>query len=322
MVVMETSSNLRGVLLAPLKHRAFWGGQAFAVGAVLAATMLRQMMSPLVHDEMPHIPYLTAVLVVAWRSGFGAGITATGLSAVAANWVFVGEYGRFAFEADDLWATGFFVLFGAAMAWLPARLTAALRHEAELAGRLALVNGELQHRMKNVVAVVQSVINQSARTAASAAELKGKVEHRLHAMSRALELLNVAQENVPLCAVVTGVLEPFRTGRAVKISGPDVSISGNIAVHLALLLHELATNAMKYGALSVPDGVAHLVWTHSAGVTRLCWREDGGPPVREPTHAGFGSRLMRAAMPNGAVSVEYRPDGLVCSVEIRDQPAP
>lgn len=307
------------LLRARLKAPAFWAGQAFALGAVLAATMLRQLMSPLVDEEMPHIPYLLAVLVVSWRGGLGAGLTATLLSAVAANWVFVGGYGRFAVETDDLWATAFFVAFGAAMAAMAARLTGATRREAELASRLALVNGELQHRIKNIVALVLSVVAQSARTAASPEELKLKVEARLHAMSHALHLLDAGKEAVSLPTVVADVLRPFEFDGTIKRSGPEVSISGEVAVNLALVIHELATNAVKYGALSAANGLVELVWESTGVQTVLHWRETGGPRVAPPTRSGFGTRLLRATARQGEVHIEYLPSGVVCSVGLESR---
>lgn len=299
-----------------LGARRFWEGQALALGAVLAATMLRHLMSPLVRDEMPHIPFLAAVLAVGLRGGMAAGITATLLGAIAANWVFVGSFGRFAFEADDLWASAFFVLFGLAVTWLAVNLTSALRREAALSARMGLVNGELQHRMKNLVAVVQSIIAQSARSSTSAADLRVKVNDRLHAMSHALRLLSLTSEQVSLIQLVHGVLEPFEAEEQIQLDGPEVSVGSETAIQLALLLHELATNAAKYGALSAAGQVA-LTWKESDELLALVWIESGGPEVREPTRTGFGSRLVRAALPDGVVRLDYRPEGVVCSVEIR-----
>jgi two-component sensor histidine kinase len=266
---------------------------------------------------MPQIPFLAAVLIAALRGGFAAGVTASVAGGVAANWVFIGAFGRFAFEADDLWASTFFVLFGLAVSWMGARLSATIRREADLAARLALVNGELQHRIKNIVAVVQSIVNQSARTATSAPELRAKVEDRLHAMTQALKLLTLGDEAVPLRELVRSVLEPFEMEGSVRWTGPDVSIPGEVALQLALLLHELATNASKYGSLSVPAGSVEVEWGIREDLTQLRWVETGGPVVGEPTRSGFGSRLVRAAVPDGNVRLDYRPEGVVCTVEIR-----
>lgn len=300
-----------------LRSRVFWEGQALAVGTVLAATMLRQLMSPLVNEEMPHIPFLAAVLIAASRAGLAAGLTATLLGGLAANWVFVGEFGRFAFEADDIWATAFFVLFGGAVAWPAARLKAAVGREAELSARLTLVNKELQHRIKNIVAVVQGVLSQSARTATSPAELKAKVGDRLQAMTRALELLNLSDESIDLGDLVRRVLQPFEAEGNVALTGPLLPIPGELGLQLALLLHELATNAAKYGALSVPTGAVNVAWERRGETAQLRWVESGGPDVHEPQHVGFGTRLVRAAVPDGAVRLEYRPTGVFCLVEIR-----
>jgi two-component sensor histidine kinase len=114
----------------------------------------------------------------------------------------------------------------------------------------------------------------------------------------------------------------FDGGPAFVISGPHLSVPPRIAIALALALHELATNAAKYGALSAPGGQVHVAWSVSPEPRgrrlRITWREQGGPAVSEPVRTGFGSRLIQRGLSGelgGKVTVEFDPQGLVCEME-------
>jgi two-component sensor histidine kinase len=144
---------------------------------------------------------------------------------------------------------------------------------------------------------------------------------RLMALARANDVL-VAQswEGASLQAVAAQVAVPYGSGAGegrFVISGPAVHLSPNTATAIALALHELATNAAKYGALSQPDGRVELQWQAGEAGFRLTWRERGGPPVTAPTRTGFGSRLIQRGLTaelKGEVVMDYAPDGLVCTI--------
>jgi PAS domain S-box-containing protein len=193
------------------------------------------------------------------------------------------------------------------------------RKHAEERQRL-LVN-ELNHRVKNALATVQAIAMQSLRGDDVSPAARERFMDRLMALARANDVL-VAEswEGASLQAVAVQVATPYGAsageGRFV-ISGPPVHLSPNTATALALALHELATNAAKYGALSRPEGRVELEWQVGEGGFRLTWRERGGPPVRPPTHSGFGSRLIQRGLMaelKGEVAMDYAPDGLVCTV--------
>ncbi|HEY2707231.1 MAG TPA: HWE histidine kinase domain-containing protein [Caulobacteraceae bacterium] len=193
------------------------------------------------------------------------------------------------------------------------RLLAQQQEEAEL--RTLLIQ-ELQHRIKNTLATVQSMVSQSLRNADSVEGARRAIEDRLYAMGRAHDIFADGNwraaklADVIEAAIATG---GFSRGRY-AISGPDVELSARAALGVALALHELNTNATKYGALSTPAGRVELSWAVGRSTLSIEWRELGGPPVAKPTRRGFGSRMIETALAGevgGASRMDYRPDGLV-----------
>lgn len=172
--------------------------------------------------------------------------------------------------------------------------------------RVLLLN-ELNHRIKNTLATVQAIAEQTLRAAETPAATRADLAARLMALSRAHDVL--LQENwagADLAALVDQALAPYRqTGRPLPADGPDIRLSPNQAVALSLTLHELATNAVKYGALSVPDGGIRVSWNLSNDAAggrhmTLLWAESDGPSVTPPTRSGFGSRLIERTFGNGS----------------------
>lgn len=190
------------------------------------------------------------------------------------------------------------------------------RKAAETHQRL-LIN-ELNHRVKNTLAIVQAVAFQSFRGAPRPS--RDAFEGRLAALSAAHDVLTrqkwEAGEIGQIIAVATAPHHPG-DGR-LAMEGPALALEPKTAVALGLAVHELATNAVKYGALSTADGRVDVRWTADDGVLRLTWRESGGPPVKRPRQKGFGVRMLEQGLAGelgGAVRVEFRPEGLVCAME-------
>jgi two-component sensor histidine kinase len=189
--------------------------------------------------------------------------------------------------------------------------------------RILLLN-ELNHRVKNTLATVQSVTEQTLRAAGVEKDVRTSLSDRLMALSQAHNVL-VAQSwaGADLRAVVGGALNPHdRSPAVVELEGPSVRLSPALAVGFSLVLHELATNAAKYGALSVSGGSVRISWNEAVDGTgvrhlTLLWRERDGPEVRPPTHQGFGTRLIQRALSGcGAdVRTEFQPQGLCCVIE-------
>jgi PAS domain S-box-containing protein len=182
-----------------------------------------------------------------------------------------------------------------------------------------LLVGELNHRVKNTLAIVQSLTHQSFHSSVPADEAIHRFEGRLEALAAAHSLLTRKNwEAATIADVAQAALAPFGSSSRISIGGPDVQISPQTAVSLALALHELATNAAKYGALSNEGGRVSVSWTTAADRLRLDWREESGPPVTAPERRGFGTRMIERTLSaefGGKVELEFRPEGVSCTVE-------
>jgi PAS domain S-box-containing protein len=191
------------------------------------------------------------------------------------------------------------------------------RKRAEARQRL-LVN-ELNHRVKNTLATVQSIAAQTLRSAPDIQSAKDAFEARLMALAAAHDLLTAQSwRGAPLSDVVARSVSAFQTaGRPISVSGPPVWLSAQRALALSLALHELATNAAKHGALSTPEGRVSIRWSATAGELNLSWVEEGGPRVTAPTRAGFGTRLLQRGLArelDGEVTVTFAPEGVRCQM--------
>jgi two-component sensor histidine kinase len=187
-----------------------------------------------------------------------------------------------------------------------------------------LLINELNHRVKNTLATVQSIASQTLRNTGTAAEAKEAIEGRLIALSRAHDVLTREHwEGADLYEIVEQAVAPYsnRSEDRLHLSGPRARVSPRMALALAMALQELATNAVKYGALSTATGAIRITWevdgTAPAAGLHLRWEETGGPPVQTPVRRGFGTRLIERSLAqdlNGDVRIEFAPTGVICTV--------
>ncbi|MCA1367396.1 PAS domain-containing protein [Bradyrhizobium sp. BRP14] len=189
--------------------------------------------------------------------------------------------------------------------------------------RRQLLLGEMSHRVKNTLAVVQSLARQTLRTADSSEDFVERFDGRLSALASSHKLLVDSEwAGAELAALALSQLEAYagRDPRRLKIEGEPVTLTPDIATPFGLALHELATNAAKYGALSTPQGRVTLRWklNHGNNGRRLTvvWRERGGPPVEPPTRQGFGGVLIEKGLPGAVVHRDFEGEGVVCTMEI------
>lgn len=200
------------------------------------------------------------------------------------------------------------------------------RTEERLAAdRQRLLLDELNHRVKNTLATVQSIAAQTLRASPEPEAFRRAFENRLMALSTAHDLLTASSwTGADLSEVLVGEFRPFGPMRGV-LTGPSVRLSSAEALSLAMLFHELATNAAKYGALSVDEGQVAVDWeceVLDGGERRLTlsWRERGGPPTAPPTRRGFGSRLIERTASHdlrGTVEMAFETEGLTVSLVLR-----
>jgi two-component sensor histidine kinase len=180
-----------------------------------------------------------------------------------------------------------------------------------------MLGNELNHRVKNTLAIVQSIVNQTLRGADDIEQASALVNARIVALAGAHDLLTERSwKGANLADLVAHAVAPFVTGQ-IAFDGPSVDVSPSQALALSLAVHELASNAAKYGALSRPEGRVELGWTVLDGRLGLSWRESGGPLVVPPTRRGFGSRLIENALCrdlDGQTRLEFAPEGVRCSI--------
>jgi len=192
--------------------------------------------------------------------------------------------------------------------------------------RQRLLFDELNHRVKNTLAIVQSLAQHTQRSKPDPREFTRAFGERIMSLSRAHDLLTqTAWQGAPLHKIVNAVLEPFivQVGR-IAMEGPAVELPASITITLALMLNELATNAAKYGALSTDTGRVEISWTTTPTETQdgeglsvvLIWQERDGPPVAPPRHRGFGSRLLAASAQQikGDLDAQFATQGLRCRI--------
>jgi len=183
-----------------------------------------------------------------------------------------------------------------------------------------LLINELNHRVKNTLAIVQAIAWQSFRAGGLAPAMRDAFEGRLAALAAAHDVLTRQNwEGGSIAHIVAEATAPHHAGDGrLTAEGPTVDVEPKTAVALGLAMHELATNAVKYGALSTPAGRVDVRWRAEGGLLRLTWRETGGPPVCGPIERGFGARLLEQGLAGelgGTVTLDFRPEGLVCEVE-------
>ncbi len=197
----------------------------------------------------------------------------------------------------------------------------------------SLLVAELNHRVKNTLAVVQSIASQAARTSPTPAKFVTSFNGRLQALATAHTILSeVAWSGAPIIELIKSQISVMgadsggAAGSRVTISGEPVDLQPQTALQLALILHELAANALQHGALSKPGGRIEISWQIVDGPPRLvelAWRETGGPPALEPQRRGFGLTLIERSksLPNLKTSMAFEPDGLVARVVLEAREA-
>jgi light-regulated signal transduction histidine kinase (bacteriophytochrome) len=202
------------------------------------------------------------------------------------------------------------------------RITEAARERKLAAERDQLLMAELDHRVKNTLANIEALVLQTSLKAGSLSGFVEGLAARIQSMAKAHSLLSQSRwEGVSIHSLLMEELDPYNRERPVfEINGPDFVLTSKSALALSLAIHELATNAVKYGALSCSEGRVSIRWalTENGGLN-LSWTEWGGPPVVAPTHRGFGSTLIERALAmetDGKSTLHYLPGGVVCNVAL------
>jgi two-component sensor histidine kinase len=201
------------------------------------------------------------------------------------------------------------------------------RHASELGAERSRTKAarsqadESEHRVKNTLATVSAIANATLRPDVPYEQARAAFNSRLQALAHVQDMLfKTNWSDAKLKSLIDGIIAPHAASRSgrIRVRGPETTVRAEFALVLALALNELATNAVKYGALSNGAGYVEIAWTQQAEF-HLRWHERNGPPVTPPSRKGFGSRLIQDTLPaqfNGTVELEFEPGGLICTMRM------
>jgi len=290
---------------------------------------------------LPWLPFIPAVILLALLLGAQLGYYSTLLASVLAAVTIAPSHDLRLLSSAQWSASLLFILIMSFVVFVAGELRAAYRRNAFLLAdthrsaarlqrretELALLNAELGHRLKNQLTIVQALTTQIIRRSPSLAIAEIAVSERLSTLARASDLLLGSDEQTPeLPQLIATVLAPLQiASERIVCHGRSVRLRREPTLALALSIHELATNALKYGALSTEQGQVEISWrcredADGAAHFHFLWRESGGPEVQKPVRRGFGTALLeRALRPyfKGKIATDFRSDGLVFEVDAK-----
>jgi two-component sensor histidine kinase len=296
----------------------------FGLGLLAAqAAVLLRFWLKIPTDVLPFFLVVIAVCLITVQAGLVGGVT-TMIAGGALTWFYLLDpTGSWSLDRSDEYALlGYFAITGVILATSQLYRLSEQKRQAvylQLARQEAthqrLFAREMSHRLKNAMAIVQAMASQTFTRDTPEVD---KFNGRLMALADAHNLLNehVKQPTASVTEVVETAVQPFRDRPdRFRISGPDAPLPDQQVVSLAIALHELGTNAVKYGALGEDSGWVSIDWVAADGKIRIDWKEHDGPAVKTPTTKGFGSRLLaRAAM---GTELKFEKDGLRCTITAR-----
>lgn len=316
--MIRDSVALKRLILAKRSHTERF---AIAIALIAAATLLRWVI-----DQgrlgVPFSTYFPAVLIAAilldWRYALFVTIACT----LVINEVFMGSGWFSTFDAPRLALFGLFAFSSGLLVLTGVTVRRLLADINDLMDDQSRFNVELQHRIKNSLAIVQAMASQGAR-ASDPAEFYRNLSGRIGALAKANELLSVgSKQDCRLPVLASEAVAPFRDDSRMRLRGPACTVPKLSCVPIVMALHELCTNAMKHGALSVPDGHVDLEWriesTEEGPMLVIEWRETGGPEVAPPTHRGLGSRLLIPQKGIADVVLAFPEEGVTCRMTVQN----
>lgn len=270
------------------------------------------------HNGIPFITFWPVVLIAAIFLGGRYAVAATVISSLIVSRGFMEDPWLGEWNPARAILLGLFLLTVAAIVLLGQVMRGLVLENEEHMRQQQAFNAELQHRAKNSLQIMRALISRGPRGEDPAAYFH-TLASRLDALAAANELLRFGiDESAPLRRLVNSAIKPFEQ-RRIHAEGPDCEVSKAGTTPLMMALHELCTNATKYGALSADGGTVDLRWTVPAdplALIELEWTERGGPPVTPPAHRGLGARLLAVNGGLKRVDLEWRPEGLCCRLGV------
>ena len=310
----------------PSKALSPWQSLLLGLGLGAVGAVARVILPLEIGRDAPFVIFFPFVALAAVLGGATGGATSLVVATIVA--VTLPDNGRLAFFGPlaAFWATGALII--ALLAALGKIIRDLHGREARLLSdraHLQTVAGELAHRNRNSLFVIMSIVSASAKDAPSASEAARIINSRLEALLRAQDILARSESGaIGLNALLDETLKPFGLERFDISASGEVMMATDVGVGLSLVFHELATNAVKHGALSSLTGRVFIEWQARDETAHLTWRESGGPPVGQPARRGFGSRLFEVALvpQGGKTERRFEATGLICKLTIPAPPNP
>lgn len=282
---------------------------SFALALIAISAVVHAVFGAIGGNVLPFTTYYPATLLASLVGGVAAGLFATFLSLAIVLW---------AFPTPAAMQSANVVLFllcsGATIAVAELYRGATRRlHDDEK--KRALLIRELEHRGKNTFAIVQSIVSQTLQDQKDVADT---IIGRIKSVSATNDIITKSEHHTAgLQTILERELDPYDRAR-VSLRGPDVQLTAEMARSFALIVHELATNAAKYGALCNPGGQLSVEWAVGDAQLSLAWCEENGPAITRPFEPGFGARLVTRLLKNhgGEVTPEFRPEGLRVRISV------
>jgi two-component sensor histidine kinase len=290
-------------------------GLARSLIAVAAPTAIRWVIDRGVNGELLLL-YFPPIQMISTFLGWRWGLLTTIGSAIAAIFFFFPPILSFRIDESAAVVLTMFAVAAGMTVLVGQKLRTSILENAERARQSDDFNRELQHRTKNSLQIMRALAAQASK-ATDPAEFYEKLAGRLGALAKANELLRFgALKSCDIADLAQAAVAPFDQDR-IAMQGSSCHIAREACTPLMMALHELATNASKYGALSVPQGRVDIVWAiRDEGELELLWTESGGPEVAPPTRKGLGSRLLTPQGKLTAVETRFPPEGLTCAIRV------
>jgi len=294
-----------------------WSAWSFALACVALATLVREGLGLVSPDSAVFAPYYSATLVAALVAGAAAGAVAAIAGGLVALWLFVpSDWVLAPFVKEQVVSVLMFAISSVVIVWAAESYRGLLFRLRKEEGTRRLLNHELDHRIKNILASVQAIVNETLR---GQPDSRDRISARIAALGATNDLLMRSEwSGASLREILAGEFAPYGLARF-ALDGEDVECPAGAAIALALIVHELTTNASKYGALSTADGVVKVTWQCQDDRLRLQWIERGGPPPQACARNGFGTKLLRRSVRqfDGALDAQYTPTGLQLRLSLR-----
>jgi two-component sensor histidine kinase len=292
------------------------GAYAFAFFCVAVASLVRWAIGYFGEDVVVFATYYPAVLFATYVGGAGAGVFAALLSAAIGWWAFMPPHFAYTPFTPQVGANILAFLFASLLiVWGADRYRRLLKRLEEEEELRELAVGELGHRLKNKIATIQSVISIKLR---DDPQTRAAILGVLNSLSATDDLIMSTQgTGASIRDIFAAEVSPYDISR-ISIQGPDVLLPPKLAMTMALVVHELATNSAKYGALAGPVGKLAIRWAVSDGAMTIRWHESDGPAVAPLTRRGFGTRLLSRALDQfgGTIESKFEPAGLICQMSL------